>query len=186
MANIGSFKKVRQRVPGRDRHPQRPDQGRPHRPRDQPRQRQRPQPSRLRRPGRDRGRLVQALKRGPRLPLGQAGRSQLQRADLRKPLRRRGRRGLHPHLVARPQAQRRLSRTRQTPRPASGRGFLAHRYGRVRHASSFPTVRHRAQAPSLPGRTGVGRGGLQPVFRGLPPADRPHRCWRHRRSARVN
>jgi len=23
------------------------------------------------------------------------------------------------------------------PRPASGRGFLAHRYGRVRHASSF-------------------------------------------------
>jgi uncharacterized protein (DUF736 family) len=73
-----------------------------------------------------------------------------------------------------------------TPRPASGRGFLAHRYGRVRHASSFPTVRHRAQAPSLPGRTGVGRGGLQPVFRGLPPADRPHRCWRHRRCARVN
>ena len=35
------------------------------------------------------------------------------------------------------QAQRRLSRTRQTPRPASGRGFLARRYGRIRHASSF-------------------------------------------------
>ena len=35
---------------------------------------------------------------------------ELQRADLRQPLRRRGRRRLHPHLVPRPQAQRRLSR----------------------------------------------------------------------------
>jgi hypothetical protein len=48
------------------------DQERPHRPRDQPGQRQHPQPSRLCRPHRDRGRLVEALQRGPRLPLGQA------------------------------------------------------------------------------------------------------------------
>ncbi len=42
MANIGTFKKVRQRVPGRDRHPERSGQGRPHRPRGQPLQRQAP------------------------------------------------------------------------------------------------------------------------------------------------
>ena len=35
----------------------------------------------------------------PRLPLGQAGRSELQRSDLRQPLRRRRRRDLHPNLV---------------------------------------------------------------------------------------
>ena len=40
----------------------------------------------------------------------QAGRSELQRSDLREPLRRRGRRELHAHLVPRPQGQRRLSR----------------------------------------------------------------------------
>ncbi len=56
--------------------------------------------------------LGEALRRGPRLPLGQAGRSFVHRADLRQPLRRRGRRRLHPHLVAASQAQRQLSRTR--------------------------------------------------------------------------
>ncbi len=99
------------RVPGRDRHPERPDQGRPHRPRDQPGQRKRPQPSGLCRPRRDRGRLVEALQRGPRLPLGQAGRSELHRPDLRQP--RRGRRDLQPHLVPQPQAERRVSWDRQ-------------------------------------------------------------------------
>jgi hypothetical protein len=47
--------------------------------------------------GRARGGLVQALHRRARLSLGQAGRPALQRADLRQPLGRRGRRGLHPH-----------------------------------------------------------------------------------------
>ena len=89
-----------QEYPGRDRHPEPPDQGRPHRSRSQRLQRQSPQPPGLCRPRRDRGRLVEALQRGPRLSLAQAGRSQLQRADLRQPLRRRGRRDLHPDLVA--------------------------------------------------------------------------------------
>ena len=52
--------------------------------------------------------VVQAFRREPRLPLGQAGRSELQRSDLRQSLRRRGRRGLHAHLVPRPQTQWRL------------------------------------------------------------------------------
>ena len=47
----------------------------------------------------------------------------LQRADLRQPVRRRGRRRLHPDLVAPQQAQRRLSRTRQRPARSAGRGF---------------------------------------------------------------
>ena len=57
---------------------------------------------------RNRRRVVQAFRREPRLPLGQAGRSELQRSDLRQSLRRRGRRGLHAHLVPRPQTQWRL------------------------------------------------------------------------------
>ena len=59
-------------------------------------------PSHRVRPRRDRGRLVEALQRRPRLPLGQAGRPLVQRADLRQPLRGRGRRGLQPDLVPRP------------------------------------------------------------------------------------
>ena len=128
-------------IPGRDRHPERPDQGRPHRPRDQPGQRQRPQPSGLCRPRRDRRRLVEALQRGPRLSLGQAGRSELQRSDLRQPLRRRGRRDLHPDLVPQPQAQRRLSRTCNAPPGppggafASSRSFADRREQKQRHPS---------------------------------------------------
>ena len=49
---------------------------------------ERPKPSRLCRPGRDRRRLGQVLQRGPQLPVGQAGRSELHRPDLREPLRR--------------------------------------------------------------------------------------------------
>jgi hypothetical protein len=52
-------------------------------------------------------------KRGPRLPLAQARRSELHGAHLRQPLRGRGRRGLKPDLVPRPQGQRRVSRTRR-------------------------------------------------------------------------
>ena len=87
--------------------------------------RQRPQPPRLRRPRRDRRRLVEALERGPRLPEPQARRSELHRSDLRQPLRRhrrRGRGGYSPHLVARPPAERRLSRDR-APARTPGRGF---------------------------------------------------------------
>jgi hypothetical protein len=71
---------------------------------------------------RDRGRLVEALQPGPRLPLGQAGRSFVQRSDLRQPLRRRGRRRLQPHLVPRPPAERRLSRAccNALPGPSGG------------------------------------------------------------------
>jgi hypothetical protein len=41
-----------------------------------------------------RAEIVEALRRGPRLPLGQARRPELQHADLRQPLRRRRRRDL--------------------------------------------------------------------------------------------
>ena len=81
---------------------------------------------------------------------------ELQRADLRQPLRRRGRRGLHPHLVARPQAQRRLSRTRQRPARPPGGAFSRIATGASDMRPHSPTVRHRAQAPSLPGQTRVG------------------------------
>src|SRR5579864_7347390 len=40
--------------------------------------------------------MVEALQRRPRLSLGQARRSELQRSDLRQPLRQRGRRDLQP------------------------------------------------------------------------------------------
>jgi hypothetical protein len=53
-------------------------------------------------PGRSAPTRVAIISRSVRRP-------ELQCADLRQPLRRRGRRGLHPHLVAH-QAQRRLSR----------------------------------------------------------------------------
>jgi len=85
-------------IPGRNRHPEPPDQG----------VRIVPEADRAtttrRATGstwscRDRSRLVEALQRGPRLSLGQAGRSELQRPDLRQPLRRRRRRDLHPDLV---------------------------------------------------------------------------------------
>jgi hypothetical protein len=42
------FQEGRQRLPGRDRHPEPPDQGRPDRARDQPHQRERPEPPRFR------------------------------------------------------------------------------------------------------------------------------------------
>ena len=51
-----------------------------------------PKPSRLRRPGRDRRRLGQALQRGPQLPVGRAGRSELHHPDLNRGTLRRGRR----------------------------------------------------------------------------------------------
>jgi hypothetical protein len=68
------------------------------------------QPPRLCWPGRDRRRLVQALQRGPRLFGPQARRSELHRPDLRQPLRRRGRRGLQPHLVPPQRPPERLTR----------------------------------------------------------------------------
>ena len=74
---------------------------------------------------RDRCRLVQALRRGPRLPRAQARRSELQRSDLRQPLRRRGRRYLLADLVPPQRAPRRLSR-RSGSRP-SGRGLSSTR-----------------------------------------------------------
>ena len=43
--------------------------------------------------------------------------------DLRQPVRGRGRRGLHPHLVPQPQEERRVSRRPQSPARESGRGF---------------------------------------------------------------
>jgi hypothetical protein len=58
-----------------------------HRPRGQSVQRQCPQPSGLCRPRRDWGRLVEELQRGPRLPLAQARRSELQCAHLRQSVR---------------------------------------------------------------------------------------------------
>ena len=58
---------------------------------------------------RNRRSVVQAFRREPRLPLGQAGRSELQRSDLRQSLRRRGRRGLHAHLVPQRPPQWRLT-----------------------------------------------------------------------------
>ena len=97
-----------QRIHRRNRHPQRPGQERPHRPRG-PRHRQDAPATGSCRPRRDRRRLVQDLQRGPRLSGSQARRSELQRSDLRQPLRRRGRRGLQPHLVPPEPPQRRLS-----------------------------------------------------------------------------
>jgi hypothetical protein len=73
-------------------------QERPHRSRE-PDQRKRAEPPHLRRPGGGRCGLVEALARGPRLPLAQARRPELQRADLRQPRPRRRRRDLQPHLV---------------------------------------------------------------------------------------
>ena len=144
MANIGSFKKVGSDFQGEIVTLSLQAKGVRIVARDQPLQRQRPQPPRLRGPGRDRGRLVEALQRGPRLSLAQARRSVLQRADLREPVRRRGRRRLHPHLVAPAQAQRRLSRPRlPTPRPASPGGAFAWRSCRP----------HRGQWPSKHGPT---------------------------------
>ena len=46
------------------------------------------------------------------------------RADLRQPVRGRGRRGLQPDLVPPPQEERRVSRPPQSPAWTSGRGFL--------------------------------------------------------------
>ena len=92
--------------------------------------------------GGDRGRLVEALQRGPRLPFGQAGRSFVQRADLRQPLRRRGRRRFHPHLVSRPPAERRLSRTYPTAPPGPpGGAFRFHDFTDCRlSANRHPTT----------------------------------------------
>ncbi len=54
--------------------------------------------------------------RAERLSLGQAGRSELQRSDLRQPLRRRRRRDLHPDLVAVAQERRLSHASVPTPR----------------------------------------------------------------------
>jgi hypothetical protein len=54
----------RQQFPGRDRHPQFAEEGRPHRRGIQPRQRQSPEPPRLCGPRRDRRSLVEALGEG--------------------------------------------------------------------------------------------------------------------------
>ena len=87
-------------------------------------QRERSQPPHLCGPGRDRGRLVEALRGGPRLPLAQARRPLLQRADLREPVRRRGRRRLHPDLVAAAQ-ERRISLASPSPARERSGGALS-------------------------------------------------------------
>lgn len=80
-----------------------------------------PQPPGLGRPRRNRRRLVQALERGPRLSGPQARRSELQRPDLRQPLRRRGQRHLLADLVPPQRAPGRLTPGAR-PRP-KGRGL---------------------------------------------------------------
>ena len=75
MANIGSFKKVGSDFQGEIVTLSVQTKGVRIVARDQPLQRQRSQPPRLCGPGRDRGRLVEALQRGPRLSLAQARRS---------------------------------------------------------------------------------------------------------------
>jgi uncharacterized protein (DUF736 family) len=85
--------------------------------------RERPQPPRLCRPRRNRRRLGKAVQRGPRLSGPQARRSEIHRPDLRQPLRRRGRRGLQPHLVTPDPPQRRVKRERNAPPGRSGRGI---------------------------------------------------------------
>jgi len=110
------------RFPGRDRHPQPAGQRRPHRRGIQPLQRQSSKPPSLCWPGRDRRRLVEALRGRSRLSLAQARRSLLQRSDLREPVRRRGRRRLHPAVVAAPQ-ERRVSSLPTAPPEQSGGAF---------------------------------------------------------------
>ena len=115
-----------ERVHRRHRHPQRPGQERTHRPRPARHRRERSQPPGPGRPRRDRRRLVQALQRGPRLSGPQARRSELQRPDLRQPLRRRGRRYLLADLVPPERAARRLRPPRKAPAGRSGPfSFLA-------------------------------------------------------------
>ena len=87
------------------------------------RQRQSSEPPRLRGPGRDRRRLVEALRGRPRLPLAQARRSLLQRADLRQPVRRRRWRRLHPAVVAAAE-ERRLSLAPPSPARTNRAGLL--------------------------------------------------------------
>lgn len=62
------------------------------------------------------------LQRGPRLSRPEAGRSELQRSDLRQPLRRRGRRRLQPHLVPPQPPQRRVGGLNNAPPGHAGRG----------------------------------------------------------------
>ena len=79
------------------------------------------EPPRLRGPRRDRRRLVEALGGRSRLPLAQARRSLLQRADLRQPVRRRGWRRLHPAVVAAAEERRvRLAPTKPRPNNRAG------------------------------------------------------------------
>jgi hypothetical protein len=125
----------------------------------------------------DRGRLVEALQRGPRLPLGQAGRSFVQRSDLRQPLRRRGRRRLHPHLVPRPPAERRLSRARCNALPGPPGGAFACR------GQANPALHAAASTSPSPGAS----TSSQPTCREAAFPDRrrsafPH--WRLYRSGR--
>jgi len=116
------LQEVRRRVPGPNRHPQRSDQECPYHPRGQPDQRKRAQPSDLRWPRGSRRGLVEALRGAARLSLGQAGRPELQRPDLREPRPGRGRRRLRPHLVPQPQGQRRLRPIRDPPPGTAERG----------------------------------------------------------------
>ena len=78
----------------------------------------------------------------------------LQRADLRQPVRRRGRRRLHPHLVAPQQAQRRLSRISATPRPVFRAGLLRERINAQPPCQRQPPVnRLRALTDRLSAQT---------------------------------
>ena len=168
MANIGSFKKVGSDFQGEIVTLSLQTKGVRIVARDQPLQRQRPQPPGLRGPGRDRGRLVEALQRGPRLSLAQARRSELQRADLRQPLRRRGRRGLHPHLVAPQQAQRRLSRPCNAP-PGPRAGLSPRTRARAGSAISGSPCR-RIYASAAPRRLfGAASRHAAPLRREIPP-----------------
>ena len=89
----------------------------------QPLQRQSSKPPNLRRPSRDRCRLVEALRGRSRLPFAQARRPLLQRADLREPVRRRGRRRLHPAVVAAAEERRVTLGFPSRPVRSAGRGF---------------------------------------------------------------
>ena len=123
MANIGSFKKVGNDFQGEIVTLSLQAKGVRIVAESQPLQRQRSEPPDLRRPGRDRRRLVEALRGRPRLPLAQARRSLLQRADLREPVRRRGRRRLHPAVVAAAARTASKRSVRKPPRPVRRAGL---------------------------------------------------------------
>ena len=123
MANIGTFKKTGNDYQRRNRHPQRPDQERPHRPRGQPRRTTTPPATasssaapRSAPPG------PSAPPRAATISRPQARRSELHRADLRQPLRRRGRREPSPSS-GRAAARRNGDEDSGHPARPAGRGF---------------------------------------------------------------